>query len=259
MTAGSRNANVVRGVRDAVQLRQHLDRGALQRGLLVGRGVVEPVVAEGVGHHVRRHGAVEPAHQEERRAEHVAGRLDQPDRRAPGSRPARRRAASRRTGPGAGRPGRPARPRRPARPGRRTPSWCARPSSVAVIASSTVSLDMPLVWMPSCSVTAGSEPAGSTVASHSSSRARTWPGRGWSAAGKSRRGGGACVTPSGCRTCSSLSTCTSHAGWAWVGQRPWSAGCSCGPEMPQCVQVSTRTRRSSGSVRAVRRPRAASG
>ena len=44
-------------------------------------GVVQPVVAEVVGHHVLRHHAVDAVHQEERRAEHVAGLLHPAHRR----------------------------------------------------------------------------------------------------------------------------------------------------------------------------------
>ena len=112
----------------AVQPGERRDRAVLQPALLLGAGVVQPVVAEVVGQHVGRHRAVDPVHQEERRAEHVAGRLDPADLR------------HRHLGPLAGEPhrvvlvlragttGRPARPRPRARPGRRTRPRVARPS-----------------------------------------------------------------------------------------------------------------------------------
>ena len=68
-------------VRDRVQPGQHAHRVVLQPLLLLPRGVEEPVVAEGVRHHVRRDDPLDPVHEEERRAEHLAGRLDEPDRR----------------------------------------------------------------------------------------------------------------------------------------------------------------------------------
>ena len=50
-----------------------------------------------------------------------------------------------------------------------SPSRCS-PSSVQVASSTSVSDDMPLASMPVCSVTVGSAPSGSWVASHSVSR-----------------------------------------------------------------------------------------
>ena len=47
----------------------------LQAALVLGGRVVQPVVAEVVGQHVLRHDPVDAVHQEERRAEHLAGRL----------------------------------------------------------------------------------------------------------------------------------------------------------------------------------------
>ena len=59
-----------------MQRRQHPDGGVLQLSLLLDRCVGEPVAAEGVGHHVGRHHAVDVVHHKERRAQHVAGGLD---------------------------------------------------------------------------------------------------------------------------------------------------------------------------------------
>ena len=70
-----------RGFGDAVQPGYHRDGVVLQTPLLRGTGVEHPVVAEVVWQHVGWHGALDPVHQEERRAENVAGRLHPPDRR----------------------------------------------------------------------------------------------------------------------------------------------------------------------------------
>ena len=70
-----------RGVGDAVQPGDHRHGAVLQPPLLLGARVEQPVVAEVVGQHIGRHHALDPVHQEERRAEHVAGRLHPPDRR----------------------------------------------------------------------------------------------------------------------------------------------------------------------------------
>ena len=59
-----------------MQLGQHLDGGVLQFALLLGGRVGEPVAAEGVGHDVGRHHAVDVVHQEERGAQDVAGGLE---------------------------------------------------------------------------------------------------------------------------------------------------------------------------------------
>jgi hypothetical protein len=56
------------GVLDAVQVGQHLDRGVLERALLLGCGVEQPVVAECVGHDVGRDDAVDALHDEQRHA-----------------------------------------------------------------------------------------------------------------------------------------------------------------------------------------------
>ena len=183
-----------RGVRDRVQLGEHLDARVLQAALVLERRVVQPVVAEVVGQHVLRHDPVDAVHQEERRAEHLAGRLhpahgrhgdvgllaDDPHRvvlvleRVVGE--DRQVLAP------------------PARRGRRTRRDGASPSSVQAASRIRVSDDMPLASTPLCSVTTGSAPAGSTVASHSASR----PGS--VLASRLERcifrsaGGGACVT-----------------------------------------------------------------
>ena len=70
-----------RGLRigDRVQFRQHLDGGVLQLALPFDGSVGEPVAAERVWHDVGRHDAVDVVHQEERRAEYVAGVLHPPD------------------------------------------------------------------------------------------------------------------------------------------------------------------------------------
>ena len=65
-------------VGDPVQPGDDVDGGVLQPPLVGDRGVVQPVVAEVVGHHVLRHHAVDAVHQEERRAQHVARLLHPP-------------------------------------------------------------------------------------------------------------------------------------------------------------------------------------
>ena len=77
---GSRKANVAVASGMACSPAD-ADRAVLQLSLLLPRGVEEPVVAEGVRHDVRRDDPVDPVHEEERRAEHLAGRLEEPDRR----------------------------------------------------------------------------------------------------------------------------------------------------------------------------------
>ncbi len=68
---GSRKANVEAASGIAWSVGQHLRRGGVLDPALLLRGAVEePVVAEGVGQHVLRYDAVDPVHQEERRAEH---------------------------------------------------------------------------------------------------------------------------------------------------------------------------------------------
>ena len=59
-----------------MQRGQHLDRGVLQLALALDGRVGEPVAAEGVGHDVGRHLAVDVIHQEERCAQHLAGGLE---------------------------------------------------------------------------------------------------------------------------------------------------------------------------------------
>ena len=59
-----------RGVVDRVQVGEHPDRRVLQPALLCARGVEEPTGSEVVGHVVGRDDPVDPAHHEERRAEH---------------------------------------------------------------------------------------------------------------------------------------------------------------------------------------------
>ena len=56
------------GVLDVVQVGDDLDRRVLQRALLGGRGVEQPVVAERVRHHVGGNDAVDPFHDEQRHA-----------------------------------------------------------------------------------------------------------------------------------------------------------------------------------------------
>ena len=68
-------------VGDRVQPRDHVDGRVLQPALVLGRGVVEPVVPEVVGQHVLRDHALDPVHEEERRAEHLAGGLHPADLR----------------------------------------------------------------------------------------------------------------------------------------------------------------------------------
>ncbi len=59
-----------------MQRRQHCDGGVLQFALTLGRCVGEPVAAKGVGHDVGRHHTLDVVHQEEGRAQNVAGRLE---------------------------------------------------------------------------------------------------------------------------------------------------------------------------------------
>ena len=66
------------GFRDRMQVGDHLDGAVLQFALSLGGGVREPVVAECVRHHVRRHLALDVIHQEERRAEDRARRFQPP-------------------------------------------------------------------------------------------------------------------------------------------------------------------------------------
>ena len=73
-----KEGETVHGILDTVQVGEHLDRGVLERALLFGCGVEEPVVAEGVGHDVGRDDAVDPLHDEERHAGRLAGRVGPP-------------------------------------------------------------------------------------------------------------------------------------------------------------------------------------
>ena len=59
-----------------MELGDDRDRGVLERGLLVARGVEEPVAAERVRHEVGRHDAVALLHHEERRAEDAGVALE---------------------------------------------------------------------------------------------------------------------------------------------------------------------------------------
>ena len=55
---------------------QHSDGGILHFALTLGRRVGKPVAAEGVGHDVGRHLALDVVHQEERCPQDVAGRFE---------------------------------------------------------------------------------------------------------------------------------------------------------------------------------------
>ena len=66
------------GVGNRMQFGDHLDGAVLQFALTLGRGVGEPVVAERVRHHVRRHLALDVIHQEELGAEHRTCRFKPP-------------------------------------------------------------------------------------------------------------------------------------------------------------------------------------
>ena len=98
---GRGTPNVVAASGIACSSAEHLDGGVLQPALVLDGRVVQPVVAEVVGQHVLRHDAVDPVHQEERRAEHRRRSAPSSARPARVRRSARRRSASRRTGPAA--------------------------------------------------------------------------------------------------------------------------------------------------------------
>ena len=69
------------GIGDRMQGGQDLDGVVLQSALMLGAGVVEPVVSECVGHDVRGDLTVDAVHQEERPAQHRAGVFEPAHRR----------------------------------------------------------------------------------------------------------------------------------------------------------------------------------
>ena len=78
---GGEVAEALERVGDGVQPGQDVDGGVLQPALVGAVGVVEPVVAEGVGQHVGRDDALDPVHEEAGGAEDLAGLLQPPHAR----------------------------------------------------------------------------------------------------------------------------------------------------------------------------------
>ena len=179
----SRKANVVGRVRDRVQLGEHLD----------GRVLEPPLVLRATRRRAscrRSCRAARPAGRRRRSGPSGRTACRAPRRSARSSATAghghvgaaRRRSASRRTGPGARSSRRPGGPRATARRGRRTRPCCCSPSSVQVASRISVSEDIPLASMPLCSVTFGSAPVGQRAGQPGlEQRPGRWRGRGWSA------------------------------------------------------------------------------